>query len=63
MAWRDREGSHNFMFLGDGKIEYKKVTGQRRWGKSSWETGTSENFVCESKYHPQYGMYDSRYGG
>jgi len=54
-AWRDREGWLNFVFLGDDRVEHKKERDQRRWGKSSWETGTSENFVCESIYHPRYG--------
>jgi len=37
MAWRDREGWLNFVFLGDGRVEHKKVSDR---GKSSWETGT-----------------------
>jgi len=40
MAWIDREGWLNFVFLGDGGVEHKKERDQRRWGKSSWETGT-----------------------
>jgi len=40
MAWRDREGWLNFVFLGDGRVEHKKERDQRRWGKSSWGTGT-----------------------
>jgi len=40
MAWRDREGWLNFVFLGDGRVEHKKERDQRRWGKSSRETGT-----------------------
>jgi len=35
MAWRDGEGSVNFVFLGDGRVEHKKERDQRRWGKSS----------------------------
>jgi len=40
MAWRVSEGWLNFGFYSDGRVEHKKVTDQRRWGKSSWETGT-----------------------
>jgi len=32
---------------------------QSRWGKSSCETGTWENFVCQSIDHPRYGRYES----
>jgi len=35
MAWRDREGRLDFMFLGDGRVEHKKERYQRRWGKTS----------------------------
>jgi len=35
MAWRDREGRLNFVFLGDGRVEHKKERDQRRWGKLS----------------------------
>jgi hypothetical protein len=27
------------MFLGDGRVEHKTESDQRRWGKSSSETG------------------------
>jgi len=40
MARRDREGWLNFMFLGDSRVQHKKERDQRRWVKSSWETGT-----------------------
>jgi len=32
MAWRDREGSLNFVFLGDGSVEDKKERDEMRWG-------------------------------
>jgi len=35
MAWREREGRLNFVFIGDGRVEHKKERDQRRWGKSS----------------------------
>jgi len=35
MAWRDREGLLNFMFLGDGRIEDEKERDGKRWDKSS----------------------------
>jgi len=34
-AWRDREGSLNFVFLVDVRVEDKKEKHERRWGKSS----------------------------
>jgi hypothetical protein len=34
MAWRDREGLLNFVFLGDGRIEDKKERAERVRGKS-----------------------------
>ena len=40
IAWSDRVGCLNFVFLGDGRVEHKKETDQRRCGKSSWEAGT-----------------------
>jgi len=42
MAWRDREVLLNFTFLGDGSVEDEKERDDRRWGKSSWGTGTTE---------------------
>jgi len=48
MEWRDREGWLNFVFLGDGGVEHKKERDQRRWGKSSWETGT-KRISCASQ--------------
>jgi len=36
----ERERLHNFMFLGDGRIEDKKERDERVQGKSSGETGT-----------------------
>jgi hypothetical protein len=35
MARRDREGSLNFVFIGDGRVEDKKGSAERRWGRSS----------------------------
>jgi hypothetical protein len=35
MAWRDREGSLNYVILGDGRIENQKESDERVWGKSS----------------------------
>jgi len=35
MAWRDKEGPLNFVFLVDGRVEDKKERDERRWGKSS----------------------------
>jgi len=29
-----------FMFLGSGRVEDENERDERRWGKSSWETGT-----------------------
>jgi len=40
MEWRDTEGWLNFVFLGDGRGENEYVRDDRRWRKSSWETGT-----------------------
>jgi len=34
MEWGVREGSLNFIFLGDIRVEDKKERDQRRWGKS-----------------------------
>jgi len=53
MARRDRERWLIFVLLVDGKIEDNKEREVR--GKSSWETGTKENFVCESIDHPRTG--------
>jgi len=50
------------MFLGDGRIEDEKERDERRWGKSSSETGTEEDFLCESIDHPRYSRYESRTG-
>jgi len=50
------------MFLGDGRIEDKKERDERVWRKSSWETGSYQNFVCKSIYNPQKGRYMSRSG-
>jgi hypothetical protein len=35
MVWIDREGSLNFMFLADGRVEDEKERDERIWGKSS----------------------------
>jgi len=35
MAWRDREGRLNFVFLGDGTVEDEKESDEKRCGKSS----------------------------
>jgi len=40
IAWRDREGILNFVFLGDGTIEDKKERDETVWGKPSSGTGT-----------------------
>jgi hypothetical protein len=37
---REREGSLNFVFIGDGRVEHKKERDQMSWGKLSQETGT-----------------------
>jgi hypothetical protein len=46
------------VFLCDGRLEDEKDRDERRWGKSSWETGTWENFVCESNYNLLYSRYE-----
>jgi len=33
MAWRDREGYFNFLFLGDGRVEDEKERDEKRWGE------------------------------
>jgi len=33
MAWRDKEGWLNFMFLGDGRVEDEKQWDRKKWGK------------------------------
>jgi len=35
------------VFLGDGRVEDKKERDERRWGISSSETGTEENFMSK----------------
>jgi len=40
MAGRDRDGLPNFVFLVDGRIEDERERDERRWDKSSRETGT-----------------------
>ena len=40
MVWREREGWLNFVFLGDGRVQDEKERDEKRWGKSSRETGT-----------------------
>jgi len=40
MAWRDREGFLNFVISGDGRVEDEEESDEKRWGKSSRETGT-----------------------
>jgi len=50
------------MFLGDGRIEDEKERDERRWGKSSLETGTQENFVWELIYHARYSRFKSQSG-
>ena len=62
MAWRDREGWLNFMYLGGGRVADEKERDEWRWGKSSSETGTSENFVHNSIHHPWYCRYKFRSG-
>jgi hypothetical protein len=32
MAWREREGLLNFIFLADGRVEDETLTGQKKWG-------------------------------
>jgi len=34
MAWSDREGGLNIVFLGDSRVEDKKERDEKRWGKS-----------------------------
>jgi hypothetical protein len=34
MAWRDREGRLNFMFLGNSRVQDEKQSNEKRWGKS-----------------------------
>ena len=63
MAWRDREGWLNFVFLGDGRVEDETERDDRRWRNTSWEIGTCENFVCKPIYHHRYGRYEARSGG
>jgi len=50
------------MFLSDGRVEDRKERDERRWGKSSWETGIYKNFVCKSTYHLRCGRSMSRSG-
>jgi len=35
MTWRHREGSLNFVFSGDGRVEDEKERDKKRCGKSS----------------------------
>jgi len=49
MAWREREVWLNFVFLGDGRGEDKKERDEKRWGKSSWKTGTYK-ILCASQF-------------
>jgi len=44
------------------ELRTRKRDNERRWGKSSWETGTLKNFVWESICHPGWGRYESRSG-
>ena len=48
MAWRDREGWLDFVFLGDGRVEHKQERDQKRWGKLLWETWAQRS-VCASE--------------
>jgi len=54
MEWGVREGSLNFIFLGDIRVEDKKERDQRRRGKSLRWTRTAQNTMCTSMYHSQY---------
>jgi hypothetical protein len=35
MAWSDREGQLNFLYLGDGRIEDENERDEKRCGESS----------------------------
>jgi len=60
MPWRDSGQSPNLVFLGDGRLDDENERDERRWGKSCRETGTWENFVCNSIYDPRYSGSESR---
>jgi len=52
IAWRDWEGWLNFVFFDHGRVQDKKERDERTWGKTVWQTGTSENRVWESSTIP-----------
>jgi hypothetical protein len=35
MAWRDKEGGLNFVFLGDGRVVDEQLRDERRWNQLS----------------------------
>jgi hypothetical protein len=35
MAWRDKEGGLNFVFLGDGRVVDEQLRDERRWDQLS----------------------------
>ena len=41
------------------ELRTRKSDIERRWGNSSWETGTLKNFVWEPIYHPRWDRYES----
>ena len=49
MAWRDREEWHNFVFLGDGRVEDEKERDERRWATHHEELGW-KRLSCESQF-------------
>jgi len=62
MAWEDSEGWLILVFSADGRVEDEIERDERRWGKSLWETGSSDNFMCKSIYYAPYGRQDSQSG-
>jgi len=62
MAWGDSAGWLNFMCSREGRVDSEKERNKKTWGKSSWETGTTENFVRTAIDHPICGRYDSGSG-
>jgi len=50
----------NIFFTADGRVEDKKERDERKWQKSSSETGTPDNFTCKSFNYFSYGKYNSQ---
>jgi hypothetical protein len=50
------------VFFSNGRVEDEIERDEMIWEKASLETGTKENFVCETIYHLQNGRYSSQSG-